>query len=261
MSGVVESLLEIVVEPMLEVIADMFMDLRKNPSNRPAGLVKPPADQGEAYAIQRAVMARLGAIGGWKVGFSPATGVFTCAPLPARFVAPSPARAPQDECPDRAVEAEIAVTIGADLPPRGTPYTRDEVIAAIASAHPAIELLQSRYADVDKVDALTALADSLSHYGLVVGAAIPEWRTIDLASEGVRVMVDGVEVKRCVGNPAGEMIRLVEWMANEGARWAGGLKAGQVVTTGSWTAKDVVPANAHVQMVFDHCGTVEAQYS
>ena len=33
------------------------------------------------------------------------------------------------------------------------------------------------------------------------------------------------------------MIRLVEWLANEGSVWAGGLKAGQFVTCGSWTGK------------------------
>jgi 2-keto-4-pentenoate hydratase len=240
---------------------DILLAARKDPAHRPAGLPHAPADQAAAYAIQAAVMAHLGPIGGWKVGFSPASSVFTCAPLPASFVVPGPATVPQHQCPDRGVEAEIAVRIGADLPPRATPYTRAEVLAAIASAHPAIELLQSRYSDVDAVDPLTALADSLSHFGLVVGAAIPDWQSIDLAHEGVSVMVNGAEIKRCAGNPAGEMVRLVEWLANVGTHWAGGLKAGQVVTTGSWTVKDIVPANAHVKMVFDHCGSVEATYA
>ena len=159
------------------------------------------------------------------------------------------------------MEAEIAVKIAHDLPPRAAPYTTDEVLAAIESAHPAIELLQSRYQDVDAVDPLTALADSLSHFGLVIGPAIADWRTIDLATESVRVLVNGAEIKRRTGNPAGDMIPLVVWMANEGASWAGGLKAGQYVTTGSWTAKDFVPKGATVTMAFDHCGSVEATYA
>ena len=161
---------------------------------------------------------------------------------------------------DRGVEAEIAVRMGRDLPGRPGGYSRAEVVAAIASAHPAIELLQSRFVDVEAVPKLSALADSLSHWGLVVGAAIPGWAAVDLAGEGVAVLADGVAVKRGLGNPAGDMIRLVVWLANEGALWAGGLRAGQYVTTGSWTGKDYVGAGARVRMAFDHCGEVEVVY-
>lgn len=234
---------------------------RRNPTQRPAALPERPADQASAYFTQHAVMAGLGPIGGWKVGSPHPTGPFTCAPLPASHILPSPASARQAECPDRGVEAEIAVRLARDLPPRDAIYTPEEVLAAIASAHPAIELLQSRFQDVDAVDPLSALADSLSHWGLVWGDAIPGWQSIDLAREGVAVLVNGVEIKRSVGNPAGDMLRLVAWLANEGARWAGGLKAGQFVTTGSWTGKDFVPEGAHVRMAFEHCGSVEVTYS
>ena len=240
--------------------ANILLSARREPAHRPAELPTPPADQAEAYAIQAQVQAQLGPIGGWKVGSPNPTGPFTCAPLPASHVMASPAQVPQEDCPDRGVEAEIAVRMGTDLPPRDTPYTPAEVLAAIASAHPAIELLQSRFQDVDAIDPLSALADSLSHYGLVWGAAIPGWQSIDLAAEGVRVLVDGAEIKRRTGNPAGDMLRLVVFVANQGARWAGGLKAGQFVTTGSWTAKDFLAPGAHVCMAFDHCGTVEATY-
>jgi 2-keto-4-pentenoate hydratase len=241
-------------------LANILLAARADPAHRPAGLPMAPPDAAEAYAIQALIQSHLGPIGGWKVGLSPA-GVFTCAPLPASHVMPSPAHVNQAECPDRGVEAEIAVRIGTDLPPRETPYTRDDVLAAIASAHPAIELLQSRYADVNAVDPLTNLADSLSHYGFVWGDAIEGWQSIDLVAETVGVVVDGTEIKRCQGNPAGDMIDLVIWLANHGSHWAGGLQAGQFVTTGSWTAKDFVPAGAHVRMVFDHCGSVEATYA
>ena len=241
--------------------AATLLAARRDPASRPAGLGTPPPDAAAAYEIQAAIQAELGPIGGWKVGSPNPTGPFTCAPLPVSHIVPSPARVAQAECPDRGVEAEIAVRIAHDLPPRAAPYTRDEVLAAIASAHPAIELLQSRYADVNAVDPLTNLADSLSHYGLVWGAPIPDWQAIDLANESVSVLVNGAEIKRRTANPAGDMIRLVVWLANEGARWAGGLKAGQFVTTGSWTAKDTVPDGGVVRMVFDHCGAVEATYA
>ena len=238
---------------------EILLAARANPAARPKTLPEPPIDAPAAYAAQQAIQAKLGPIGGWKVGWSGTH--FTCAPLPATHVMPSPATVTQSECPDRGVEAEIAVRIANDLPSRQTPYTTEDILAAIASAHPAIELLQSRYHDVNTVDPLSNLADSLSHYGLVYGPPIPNWQSIDLATETVAVIVDNQEIKRRTGNPAGEMLRLVLWMANQGATWAGGLKAGQFVTTGSWTGKDTVPENGHVKMAFDHCGTVEATYA
>lgn len=241
--------------------AEILLAARHDPGARPAQLPEPPADAAAAYAIQQTVMASLGPIGGWKVGFSPATGVFTCAPLPAAFVVPDPARVPQAQCPDRGVEAEIALRLVRDLPPRPAPWTEAEVLDAVGSAHPAIELLQSRFQDVDQVSPLSALADSLSHFGLVVGGPIADWQSIDLAREAVRVLVNGEEIKRAVGNPAGPMLPLLTWLANHGSVWAGGLRAGQVVTTGSWTGKDFVPRNAHVAMQFDRCGRVEATYA
>ncbi|GAC1344980.1 MAG: fumarylacetoacetate (FAA) hydrolase [Acetobacteraceae bacterium] len=215
-----------------------------------------PRTAEQAYLVQRAIMHELGAIGGWKVGASGPES-FTCAPLPQTGVLPSPASV---TCHDCGVEAEIAVRLVASLPTRDAPYTEADVLAAIGSAHPAIEVLDSRYTDVDAVDPLSNLADSLSHHALVVGPAIPNWRGIDLAKEGVRVVMDGAEAKSRTGNPAGDMLRLVLWLANTGARWAGGLQAGQVVTTGSWTGKDFAKPGSEARIRFERCGEAVVRF-
>lgn len=242
--------------------ARLLLSARRDPTQRLLALpeVLRPKTQAQAYLIQREVAAALGGIGGWKVGSPGPDGPVTCAPLPALGVQDSPGRVSEAECLDRGVEAEIAVRIVRDLPPREAPYSRDEVLAAIGSAHPAIEVLQSRYVDVDAVDPLSALADSLSHFGLVVGPEVPDWQALDLAREGVRLVVDGAEVKARTANPAGDMVRLVVWLANEGAHWAGGLRAGQVVTTGSWTGKDAVPLGGKARIVFDHAGEAAVRF-
>ncbi len=50
--------------------------------------------------------------------------------------------------------------------------------------------------------------------------------------------VDGmVRVERTGSNTSGDLMRLVPWLANEGAVRTGGLKAGQWITTGSWTGQ------------------------
>lgn len=240
--------------------ATHLLAARDDKARRTAALPEPlrPRTVEQAYAIQRAVMAALGPVAGWKVGApSPASDAFTCAPLPAAGLADSPATTRGS---DRAVEAEIAVRLGADLPPRDAPYTDAEIRAAIASAHPAIEVLESRFADPDAVDPLSALADSLGHHSLVLGAPIPGWDGLDLAREEVAVLVDGAEVKRRTGNPGGNMLRLLRWLADTGARWAGGLRRGQVVTTGSWTGKDVVPPGAEAMIRFRTAGAAATRF-
>lgn len=243
--------------------ARLLLSARRDPTQKLHGLPEAmrPKSEEQAYLVQRAVMAELGGIGAWKVGSSSPTGPFTCAPLPAAGVQDSPGHVSTEHCTDQGVEAEIAVRLARDLPPRDAPYGSEEVLAAIASAHPAIEVLQSRYVDPDRVDPLSALADSLAHFGLVVGPAIARWQSIKLEAEQVALIVNGQEMKRCTGNPGGDMLRLLTWLANHGARWAGGLRAGQYVTTGSWTGKDFVSPGAEVRIAFDHAGSAALRFS
>lgn len=239
--------------------ARLLLSARRDPTQRLHSLpeVMRPKTEEQAYLVQRAVMAELGGIGGWKVGSPGPDGPVNCAPLPASGIQDSPGQVPGS---DRLVEAEIAVRIGRNLPPRDAPYGREEVLAAIGSAHPAIEVLQSRYLDVAAVDPLSALADSSSHGALVVGPAILDWQALDLAGEQMRLLVNGAEAKTATGNPAGDMVRLLLWLANEGAHWAGGLLAGQVVTTGSWTGKDPVPPGGEARIVFSRAGEAAVQF-
>ena len=243
--------------------ARLLLSARRDPTQKLHSLPEAmrPQNEEQAYLIQRAIMAELGDIGAWKVGSPNPTGAINCAPIPAAGVQDSPGHVLTEHCTDQGVEAEIAVKIAHDLPPRDAPYTPDDIMAAIASAHPAIEVLQSRYVDVGRVDPLSNLADSLSHFGLVIGPAIAGWQSIDLAAEQVALIVNGAEMKRCTGNPAGDMTRLLVWLANQGARWAGGLRAGQYVTTGSWTAKDFVTPGAQVRVAFNHAGEAAMRFS
>lgn len=221
-----------------------------------------PATEAQAYAVQQASLPALGPVGGWKVGASgkDADAHVSCAPLPLGGLHGDGAILDPRRFTLRGVEAEICVRMGRDLPPRDVPYSRAEVIAAIDTCHPAIEVLQSRFVDPDVQDRLSQLADLISHGALIVGPPIAAWQDMDLAREDVRVMVDGAEQIRRTGNPAGEMIRLIVWLANAGSHRAGGLRAGQVITTGSWTGKTIVGPEARAQAVFARAGTVSVRF-
>lgn len=242
--------------------AALLLEARRDPARRLIDLPAEykPGDAAEAYAIQHKVAATFTAIGGWKVGAPGPDLPPICGPLPIEGITPSPATLPSRSHPYRGIEAEVSFRIARDLPPRDTPYSREEIIAAIAAAHPAIEVLESRYLNPDDVAPMTNLADTQSHGGFVFGHPVTDWQPIDFAHERVEQYVDGALQKSGTGNPAGDMIRLVMWLANEGSTWAGGLKAGQYVTCGSWTGKEVVGPAAKVRVVFRSLGEVSVTY-
>jgi 2-keto-4-pentenoate hydratase len=60
------------------------------------------------------------------------------------------------------------------------------------------------------------------------------------------------------GNPAGDIWRLLAWLANHAAQHHGGLRAGQIITTGSCTGLLFPETNATVSAVFSGIGSVEA---
>lgn len=222
-----------------------------------------PTNLDEAYALQDIIAEAMGQIGGWKVGASTPEATPVSAPMPlfggygksGDLVAKNMKRL-------RGVEGEIAFLIGTDLPPRATPYSHDEIAAAIASAHPAIELLESAFIDPDKVDRFSSLGDLASNGGFIHGAAIPNWQQVDLTKESITVSVEGViRFQGTASNTAGtDLIRLVEWLANVGAVNQGGLRKGDWVTTGSWSGKTHVEPGGSALVEFSSCGVVAVRF-
>src|SRR5579862_7130659 len=131
-----------------------------------------PRDEDAAYAVQELVAARLGVkVAGWKVGASGPKSPPNCAPLFAGHVVKSPAHLLASRAGLNGVEAELAFRLGRDLPARGRPYGEDEVWDAVESLHPAIEFLDTRFADRKAVPELALLADNLSNGGFCYGPA------------------------------------------------------------------------------------------
>jgi len=221
----------------------------------------------EAYYVHGQIAQLFNTIGGWKVGAPSPDATPLFAPMPLRWFntdATLPGSTAVIEGHRyRGVEAEIAFVMGAALPPRSEKYSRDEVIAAIASCHPAIELLESAFVNPEKVSRFTTIADLQNNGGFVPGPAVTNWQQIDFTKEGVQVIVDGVvEVERVASNSAGtDLVRLVQWLANEGTVAYGGLKAGDWITTGSWTGKTLCRAGAEVEVKFSTAGSVKLKYA
>src|SRR6266849_9718175 len=91
-----------------------------------------PQSEADSYAIQEAVLHRLGErVGGYKVGFSPEGGIF-CAPIYASKVHASSASLPASGFHLIGIECEIGFRLNQALASRAQPYRRDEVLAAVS---------------------------------------------------------------------------------------------------------------------------------
>lgn len=220
-----------------------------------------PRSAAEAYAIQDAVARALGPVIGWKVGASTPDAEPACAPLLAGTVHESPAHLDGRAFTLRGIEAEIAFRFGKS-PERGPDgFDRAGIVDAIATAHPAIEICESRFHDHTATDPLTKLADNNVNGALVLGPAWPDWRSLDLAAQPVAVTIDGETVaERRGGNTAGDLFRLLVWLAEHLAQRGQGLRAGDVVTTGSWTGMHFAGPAKHVTIRFSGIGGAEVRF-
>ncbi len=113
-----------------------------------------PADRAQAYKIQAFLEDYSAApLFGWKIAATGLAGqrhIGVDGPLAGRLLAER-VIADGGECAlganrMRVAELEFAFRMGSDLTPRDTDYTQDDVLAAVASLHPAIELPDSRFA-------------------------------------------------------------------------------------------------------------------
>jgi 2-keto-4-pentenoate hydratase len=160
----------------------------------------------------------------------------------------------------RVAEAEFAFRMGADLPPRGAPYRVDEVLAAVATLHPAIEVPDSRYVDFTIVGAAQLIADNACADYFVLGPAAPAgWQSIDLAAHRVTGRVDAEPPREGIGaNVLGDPREALTWLVNELSHLNVTLAAGQVVTTGTCLVPLAIEPGQHIVADFGTLGTVDA---
>ena len=202
-----------------------------------------PGTRAEGYAIQAQWMERTTApLFGWKSAATSAAGqrhINVDGPLAGRLLAEmvigDAATVSLATNLMRVAELEIAFRFGADLVPRSEPYSVDEVMVAVATLHPAIELPDSRYTDFITVGAPQLIADDACANLFILGPAVTRpWRHIDLAAHRVSATVAGKSRHDGQGaNVLGDPRLALAWITNELSGLGIAITAGQVVTTGT----------------------------
>jgi 2-keto-4-pentenoate hydratase len=202
-----------------------------------------PAGRAEAYRVQALLEGYSQApLYGWKIAATSIAGqrhIGVDGPLAGRILAER-VIADGDACPlgnnlMKVAELEFAFRMGRDLPPRAEPYSREEVLAAALTLHPAIEIPDSRFRQFETAGLAQLVADNACAHRFVLGpAATADWRWLDLAAHTGCMLRNDVVAENGIGsNVLGDPRIALTWLANELSAHGETLKAGQVVTTGT----------------------------
>jgi 2-keto-4-pentenoate hydratase len=229
-----------------------------------------PRDRAEGYAIQAAIeTSATGELFGWKIAATSEAGqkhINVDGPMAGRIlrqtVIANGGTASMAGNEMRVAEPEFAFRMRTDLAPRSSAYSVREVLDAVDTLHPAIEIPDSRFADFVSAGAAQIIADNACAHLFVLGEpTTSNWRTLDLVEERPVITLRG---QRYVGhgkNVLGDPRVALAWLANELRELGVTLKAGEVVTTGTCHPPLPIQSGDLVEADFGGIGKVSVAFA
>lgn len=230
-----------------------------------------PASTADVNAIIEAVSGQLDeVVGGWKIGFvySPRQKPFICPMFESRLFA-SPARVPLALTPSLRIEPEISFRLTRDLPARRTPYKPQEVAEGL-EACASLEIVDTRFDTNhrsirqmldDRAARFEAFADHNTCGAYITAQGRKDWQNFDFAAmrmvmrAGSRVIVETIGGHAFV-DPFLPCVVLVNEM-----RHRQGLKAGELLVTGSFSGFFEVQPDEPVTAEFEGFGIAQATFT
>lgn len=229
-----------------------------------------PASRADGYAVQAELWRQSQeACAGWKIAATSLAGqahIGVDGPLAGRLwqsrILADGARIALRDSAMRVIEAEFVFRLDRALPPRGTAYEVDEVIAAVGNLYVGMEVPDSRYGNFVAVGAAQLVADNACAWLYVLGDEVTlPWRERDLRKQAVVAFRNGQPTARGDGSAVlGDPRVALTWIANELARFDEGLKAGELVTTGTCIKPLEVAGGDVVRLDFGDFGQVSATF-
>ena len=236
---------------------------------RPVGELVRDLTLEQAYALQReleqALIERGERVVGYKVGFTTAalqerygvtepvlgfllaSGVFgsgDAVPV-ARFVAVG-------------VEVEVAFLLKADL--AGPGVTTASALLAVEGAMPSFELIDFRLSGTPR--GVDVVADGVYNNAIVLGRPLTSVTGFDLALEGVVFEQDGqIVATQTAAEVLGNPLVALAWAANTLGKTGRGLRAGDIVLTGSISKVLRPTAGQSVRAAFTRLGSVGCRFA
>ncbi len=149
------------------------------------------------------------------------------------------------------------------MSPTEAPFTAEWVAEAIEAYLPAIEIVDDRYVQWETMGAPTLVADDFFAAGCVLGKPVPRSAAPDLLARGRprrhqrRRRPGRAPAPTCSAIP----INALAWLANHLAAEARGLRAGEIVLTGSLVKTVWLNAGDAVTMELQGLGKVAVAFS
>jgi 2-keto-4-pentenoate hydratase len=247
----------------------LLAEHKANVTFKPFGPPDRPVSISDAYDIQERYVALLrgehGDAVGYKVGLTSATMQAFCGidhPIAgvvlASRVHETGATVRRADFGRLGLEFEIAVRIKSDVPVTATPYTAEMIAPHIDGVCAAIEIVDDRRADYANLDVLSLVADNSWNAGIVLSRFAAKWP--DLEPVLGRATKDGAAIGEGFGRDIlGHPFNSAAWLATQLASRGVGLKAGQVVMTGS-VMKTIFPdGDASYRFELGGIGVVEVR--
>ncbi len=223
-----------------------------------------PTSFKDAYAIQDAMAELIGhRIAGWKIG--PASPGLMRAqgfdePGVGRLIEPniyrSPAELKYGVITDAKLECEFAFRLSSDMPPRDKVYTSEE-LASEAILYPVFDVAGYRFLNPEANSPLDRVADMGGAGALVLGDEIQHWQELDLQKLKVNLRIDGGPIVENFQNDyRSNPLEVLVFLANFLSRRNIGLRAGDLVSTGSVTHGPPLYPGASACAIFGDLGEV-----
>ncbi|HEX7924604.1 MAG TPA: fumarylacetoacetate hydrolase family protein [Bradyrhizobium sp.] len=229
-----------------------------------------PRDRAEGYAVQAQLeKTSREKLFGWKIAATSAAGqkhINVAGPLAGRILAETliadGGTASMKGNAMRVGEPEYAFRMARDLAPRATPYSISDVLDAVDTLHPAIEIPDSRFTDFTSAGEAQLIADNACAHLFVLGRATSvDWRAIDLVEERPTITLRS---ERYIGhgkNVLGDPRVALAWCANELRALGLTLRAGEVVTTGTCHPPLPITAGDEFAADFGAIGRVSVKFA
>jgi len=228
-----------------------------------------PRTLAEGYAIQDAMVASAAQpVSGWKIAATSKAGqahIGVTEPLAGRlfknFILEDGASLAAAPLHMKVMEAEFAFRMARDLPPRSAAYEQAEVCDAVAALHLAIEVPDARFESFADIGPAQIAADDAFASWFLLGPQVPDWRRLDLPSQRVRAVSNGTVAAEGAGaNVLGDPRIALTWLANHLAQRGLGLKADDIVTTGTCTKPPTIAPGDRVIAEFAGLGQVTVAF-
>ena len=251
---------------MNDAIAEQFVRARLDATPLPDFPGSIPATLSLAYSLQdRAIALWPDFVAGWKVGRIGEPWLERLGedrlvgPIFRRGIRLAPPEQlvefPVFEGGFAAVEAEFVFRLRADAPSDKLQWTPEEAAQLAMVMHVGIETAGSPLATINDLGGAVVVSDFGNNAGLLLGPAIPDWRTRSFESLRTETFIEG----RSVGSggamslPGGPLASLA-FALSRCARRGMPMKSGYVVSTGATTGVHDIQVGQEARVVFEGSG-------